>query len=230
MNKGEDFIPHKDAEYTVFFSNLERYVDTKTHGPDPRWIHIPQADLAGLTGTLNDWKNAYTPTLTPHTPETTHEKNRVRKSSEKYLRHFINQFLRYSDAVTDYDRDQMGIPNPDPVKTRVETPKSSPVFSIEIAGPGRLNIRLHPEETERMAIPYGYGGAVICWQISEEPINDPKRLTESELATTSIHTLYFGEPDWGKKVYICLRWQTKGGGRKGARQGPPSPIQASVIP
>ncbi|MDR0656050.1 MAG: hypothetical protein LBG22_07020, partial [Treponema sp.] len=169
--------------------------------------------------------NAYTPTLSPHSPQATQEKKRVRKISERYLRHFINQYIRYSDKVTDAERDQVGVPNENHDRSPVGKPETSPVFTVEIDGPGRLKIRLHPEETSRAAIPYGYGGAVIYWKISDAPINDPKLLPESELATASIHTLFFGEPDWGKKVYIALRWQTGSG-----KRGPPSPIQESIIP
>jgi hypothetical protein len=225
MSEKDDFIPRKDAEYNTFFINLEHAVDTNTHSPNPPWTHIPEAASQALTQTLNGWKNAYNPTLTPHTPETTHEKQRVRDSSEDYIRHFINQYIRYSDNVTDAQRDQVGVPNRKPGKSKIGEPKTSPVYTIEIAGPGRLDIRLHPEGTERMTIPYGYGGAVIYRKISDVPIEDPKLLTESELATGSIHTLYFDEPDWGKKVYISLRWQTKSGLR-----GPYSAIQESVIP
>jgi hypothetical protein len=225
MSKGEDYIPRKDAEFTVFFTNLERVTDTKTHGPNPTWTHIPEEAVTALTGALNTWKSAYNATLTPHTPETTSEKNRIRKITVKHVRLFVRQYIRYSDKVTNFERDQVGVPNDDDTRTPVVTPPDSPVFSIEIAGPGWLKIRIHGEGHTRMAIPYGYGGAVIYWQILDQRPLNPNTLAESELATTSIHGLYFEEPDWGKKVYVSLRWQTKGGDR-----GPYSPMQECVIP
>jgi hypothetical protein len=225
MPKDKDFIPRKDADYTAYFENIERIVDMRTHGSNPQWTHIPQAKAEALTETLNGWKNAYRPTLSPHTPEATREKNRVRASSEKYLRHFINQYLRYADEVSDMDRDLCGVPNEDPIRTPVETPVTSPAFGVEIAGPGRLRIRIHPEDTTRAAIPYGYHGAVVYWKILDHRPQDADELTHSELATRSLHTLYFKESDWGKKVYIALRWENESG-----REGPPSPIQESVIP
>jgi hypothetical protein len=225
MSTKTDFIPQKDADFTVFFENLERMTVAKTHGQNPPWSHIPESAVDALTAQLNAWKDAYTPTLTPHTPETTREKNRVREISEKHIRHFVNQYIRYSDKVTNFERDQAGVPNEDDTKTPVPTPQDSPEFIVEIAGPGRLRIRLRQEEHSRAAIPPGYGGAVIYWDILDEPPGDPRALTKSELATTTIHTLYFEEPDWGKRVYISLRWQTRTG-----RRGPYSPIQGVVIP
>jgi hypothetical protein len=225
MNAGGDFVPRKDADFTAFFENLERMVDANTHGPNPPWTHIPQEAASGFSEALGRWKDAYVPTLSPHIPEATHEKNRVRASSEKYFRHFVNQYIRYSDEVTDQERDQAGVPNPHRTRARVKRPEDSPAFTVEVAGPGMLRIRLHQEASARTAIPPGYGGAVIYRKILDKRPAGPEALTESGLATSSIHTLYFGESDWGKKVYISLCWQTKSG-----LLGPPSPIQESVIP
>jgi hypothetical protein len=222
---GKDYIPHKDGEFTTFFINLERIVDMRCTGSSPQWTHIPEEARTGLTAKLNGWKSAYNPTLSPHTPEVTHEKNRVRVVSEKFIRHFVNQFLRYSDQVSDFDLDLVGIPREDTIRTPVPVPPTAPLFSIEVAGAGRLRIRIRPEESARRAIPDRYNGAVIYWKIMDERPKDAEELTNSKLTTRSLHTLYFREPDWGKKVYIALRWENESGD-----EGPPSPIQESVIP
>jgi hypothetical protein len=92
----------------VCFENLERMVDTKPHEPNPPWTHIPEAAAAKLTATHDEWKTASTHPLAPFAPETAHEKNRVLKSAKKYLRHFINQHIRYSDNAFNFERNQAG--------------------------------------------------------------------------------------------------------------------------
>jgi hypothetical protein len=107
-----DFIPRNDAAFETFFRNITDYVmDNNT-----RWKHIPEADVNEIENQFSTWMSAYEKTLLPHSPQLTAEKNRVRTETERYLRHFINRFLRY-ETVTDLDRDYMKTRNPDLIRT-----------------------------------------------------------------------------------------------------------------
>jgi hypothetical protein len=108
----KNFIPRNDEAFDTFYRNLVDYVIDNA----ARWGHIKQADVNALELQLDDWTVVFDKTRVPHIPQLTAEKNRVRLACERALRHFINRFLRF-EPVTDFDRDKMGIPNRDLVRT-----------------------------------------------------------------------------------------------------------------
>jgi len=107
-----DYIPRNDKEFEQFFRNITDYVLDN----NARWKHIPKDDVDILEDQFSRWNTAYEKTLVPHIPQLTAEKNRVRLSTERALRHFVNRFLRF-EPVTDLDRDKMRIPNRDLIRT-----------------------------------------------------------------------------------------------------------------
>jgi len=202
-----DFIPRQDAAFEVFFRNLVTYVLDNYK----RWGHIPQEDVGQLENQYTDWSEAYEVTLRPHLPQLTLEKNRVRKASERGLRAFINRFLRWP-PVTDLDRDKMGVRNPDVIRT--------PHFTVEEVVELELSLRNIRQviidfwikgETTTKAKPPGYDGAVLVWEILDEPPRDIHDLTQHTMASRTPHALIFTEPDRGKTVYIAAAWQNERG-------------------
>jgi hypothetical protein len=77
---------------------------------------------------------AYETTLLPYTPQITAEKTAYAEA-EKYLRRFINRFLRY-EPVTDIDRDNMKIPNLDLIRTPY----------IDVKGVVEFELKLQPTQ------------------------------------------------------------------------------------
>ena len=116
-----DFIPRPDPAFDTFYQNLVDYVIDN----NSRWGHIPQDSVDQLEQEFTAWREAYEPTLSPHIPQLTLEKNRVRTEMERALRAFINRFLRWP-PVTDLDRDKMGIRNWDTTPTRQPVPATVP--------------------------------------------------------------------------------------------------------
>jgi hypothetical protein len=231
----KDFIPGKDSAYTVFFENLERYVDMKTYGPNPAWTHIPEADRTALTDTLNGWKNAYTPTLPPHSPQTTREKNRVRKSSEKFLRIFINRFLRYP-PVTDADRDAMAIPNRKPGSSPIPPPKVQVEADLTFPGIHVVELRKIRPVTgvEPDPDPRSDYGVRIYYSLTGDPTEDYQfRLTGAPKSGKKLPYSVFTrrrkrfdfDGESGNTVYFCLRYENPSG-----EAGEFGPILSAVIP
>jgi hypothetical protein len=226
MSHKRDYIPQGDADYDRFFKNLVQYVAQKCAGSPPAWTHIPKAAQDALADAYSAWYTAYAITLKPHTPQDTKEKNRVKESGKKLtLRPFIKAYIRYHPAVTNADRDAVGVPNDDTVRTPIGVPKTHPLFDIQVKDIRALNLLFHDEGTESRAIPYGFDGAVIYWLVADAPITLTKALTNSELATRSPHTLIFGDEDRGKTVSFAMRWQNETG-----KKGPWSEIQSTIVP
>jgi hypothetical protein len=201
------------------------YVGERTGGHDPVWTFIPSDALSDFNGAWTDWDTAYQLTLAPHTPADTKEKNRVRKSSEKTLRVFINRFLRYP-PVTDEDRDNMGIPNHKSGRTPVPVPETSPLLLTDTGTRRRIIVHYRDEKSEHRGKPKDVHGIEVLWAILDHPPASEKELIHSSFDTRSPLTLDFDESDRGKHIYLCGRWEIE---REGIK-GPSSAIEEAIIP
>ena len=238
MAKRRDYVPMQSAYFETFFKNLEEYVDQNCTGTSPKWTHIPAESRTELKDAYNAWNNAYIITLKPHTSQETAEKNRVRKSSEKILRAFVKVYLRYHPDVTNEDRDNMGVPNDDTVRTPVPKPTAQVEADIKYPGVHLVElINIRPVNKENYDTKADYG-VRIFWGIMGEPtesdrfrLSSPPSKGEDLPHSTFSHRkrfLFDFEGDSGKTVYFCLRYENEKGGDEG--EGPFGPILNTVIP
>ena len=224
MPQKRSYIPQNDAEFNNFFKNMTQYIVTKATGTSAEWSHIPSADQTALNSAYADWYTAYALTTKPHTPPETREKNRVKKLAEKQVRDFVNQYLRYP-PVTDQDRDSMGIPIRDGVRTPKAQPTERVAFSFRVKGIREVQVDFRVQGAANKARPLGYNGAVIAWDLRDSAPERPELLTKHGLISRTPYTLRFDETERGKTVYVALSWQNEKG-----QQGPWSEIQATIVP
>jgi hypothetical protein len=219
-----NYIPRNNEEFDTFFKNILLYVASRTIGASPAWTHIPAASKTALTAAYSAWEVAFAPTQRPHGEVETRERNRVRVESERALRAFVNQFLRFP-PVTDQDRDEMRVPNRDLIRTpHIDVTE---VVELELALRNIREVLVNfwvKGETHR-AKPDMYDGAVIIWSILDAPPASPDDLILHTLASRTPHALEFREEDRGKTVYIAAAWQNERG-----NIGQWSDIQSVVIP
>jgi hypothetical protein len=202
----KNFIPRNDKEFENFFRNITDYVIDN----NARWKHIQQNDMDEIESQFSLWMKAYEPTLVPHSPQLTAEKNRVRAEVEKYLRRFINRFLRF-EPVTDLDRDNMKIPNPDLIRTPHIDVKEVVEFELKLRNIREILVNFWVKGEKHHAKPAGYDGAVIIWDILDEPPESIHDLTLHTMASRTPHALEFDETERGKTVYIAAAWQNERG-------------------
>jgi hypothetical protein len=225
MANRKDYIPARDADFNIFFTNLVEYVSQKTSGETPVWTHVPDADRTILRNAHIAWRNAYNITLKPCTKPERDEKNRVRKDSEKEIRTFVNTFLRFYPAVTDFDKEEMGLHIPDTTPTDIPNPTAQPVADVAYPGVHLIeltNIRALKSIGEDPRADYGVR---IFWGVlGPASPHDKFRLaavpvTGDDLphSTFSHRRRYrFDFPgDSGCTVYFCLRYENEKGGKKG---------------
>jgi hypothetical protein len=215
-----DYLPRPDAEFEQFFGNIAGYVKDNA----VRWGHIPQNDIDALEDQFSQWKAAYGKTLVPHIPQLTSEKNRVRASTERALRLFVNRFLRY-EPVTDLDRGKMGIPARDRTRTPHVEVTEVVEFELKLRNIREVLVNFRVKGQSRMAKPAHYDGALIVWDVLDAPPKTIGALTRHTMASRTPHALEFDEKERGRTVYIALSWQNER-----ARIGPWSEIQSAVIP
>jgi hypothetical protein len=215
-----DFIPHPDGAFDHFYRNLTDYViDNNT-----RWGHIPQDYVGELEDQFTQWSKAYEATLVPHSPPLTLEKNRVRQSTERALRAFINRFLRWP-PVTALDRDKMGVRNWSETRTPHIDVTEVVEYELRLNHIREVVINFWVKGQTNMAKPQGYDGAVLVWGIFDSPPANVNDLGHHTMASRTPHTITFEESERGKSVYIALTWQNERG-----HIGNWSEIQHAIIP
>jgi hypothetical protein len=232
----KDYIPGKDAEFDAFFQNLINYVDTKTSGTPPAWPHIPGEAKDGLLDAYPLWHTAYAKTLVPHTTVDTREKNRVRKAAVQIIRGFVNQYLRFP-PVTDADRDAMGIPNRDTIRTPVPPPTTQVEADILLPGIHLVELKIKPyselapgtknRSDYGVRIYYGIVGDVTAtdkFRLAAPPASGDD-LPHSVFTRKHKHEFDLPEEDRGKSLYFCLRYENGKG-----KVGPWGPILHAIVP
>ncbi|MHB9295112.1 hypothetical protein PilKf_00853 [Pillotina sp. SPG140] len=202
-------IPVKDAAFNVFFKNVYGYAAQKTSGTQPEWTHIPDEAVSELQNACSAWESAYLKTLGEHSHQDTREKQRIRKESESVLRKFIRNYL-YDPSVSDYDRDEMGVPNHNSVRTPHGEPKTRPIIvKLLPLGGGRVRILFADETTpEKRARPKHANGAVMGSTLTaaDTRVTDYNLLTSTELLTRSPWVIELGPEAEGKRFSCALCW------------------------
>jgi hypothetical protein len=219
MNR-TDFIPRPDAEFEIFFRNISGFVLDNY----ARLGNIPEEDAHQLESQFDDWNSAYEKTLVPHIPQLTAEKNRVRTSTERALRAFINRFLRWP-PVTDLERDKLGIRNWDTIRTPSPVPATVPEIETDTSVIRRLSFRLRDFGAANWGKPDHVRAMEFAWGIMQGRPAHIGELPHLETATANPIVLDFEEEERGSRVFFSARWLNNT-----AQPGPWSDIESAVIP
>ncbi|MDR1421229.1 MAG: hypothetical protein LBI86_12720 [Treponema sp.] len=220
----KDYIPDNDAKFNNWYKFMNQYVNAKCAGQSPEWTHIPQDALAVQQAAYAAWYNAYSVTLSPHTPVDTEAKNDAKKAAKAVIRPFVNQYLRFP-PVTDEDRTAMGIPNKDIKPTPVPKPEDIPEVEAQTPSPRTLSFRFRRVNMKRWGKPDDVHGMELVWLISDTPPEKVKELVHSAFATKSPLELEFEEDERGKKLYYAVRWETEA-----MKKGKFGEIFSAIIP
>jgi hypothetical protein len=215
-----DFVPRKDEAFEIFFRFIAGYAAENA----ARWGHIPQDDVDELLRQFNLWNSAYAATLMPHIPQITAEKRRARASTERYLRAFINRFLRWP-PVTDLERDKMGIRSHDAVRTPSPVPATVPEIETNSSVIRELSLRLRDFGAANWGKPAHVRSMELAWGIRDGLPAGVLDLPHLETATANPIVLTFEENERGKRVFFAARWLNNK-----AQAGPWSEIESAIIP
>jgi hypothetical protein len=219
-----DFIPRADAEFDKFFKGIIQYVNTKCSGTTPAWTHIPKTEREAISDVYGQWHTAYAATLSPHLPQITREKNRVRLVAERSLRAFINRFLRWP-PVTDEDRDTMGIPNHDHIRTPQPIPTTIPEIETDTRVIRQISLRLRNHGAVHWGKPDHIHGMELAWGIRDDSPGQISDLPHFENETSNPITLDFEEEERGKRIFFAARWVNNT-----AQPGPWSELLSAIVP
>ncbi|MDR3093925.1 MAG: hypothetical protein LBU62_04705 [Bacteroidales bacterium] len=214
-------IPAKDADFNVAQDTIINisYENRVAWGLDSDWL-----DAVSAKGNL--WDSAYMAYLpeATRTPLITFEKNEARKVYEKDLRLLVKS-LQSNPKVTADDLRSMGIVAPSSSRTPVPAPTTYPEFSTDSSTIRRLAVHFRNAGSDSSGKPKGVHGAEIRWAILDAAPVSVADLIHSSFDTRTPFTLEFDEPERGKTVWLCLRWENTRG-----EKGPWSEIESAIVP
>jgi hypothetical protein len=223
-----DFIPRSDPAFDAWQENLINKVD-----PVAGSLGIPEAVITATHVLQARWALAYKTANDPatRTKAAVLEKQEARIDYVENLRGLNNVYLIHNPALTDGDRERMGLPIHKTTRTPVPPPTDLVELMLKQLAGNRVEVDFFPMgvnntgKERREAKPFGVRGVELRWAILPEPPKSHADLVHSEFDTHSPYMFQFDLPDAGKTLYICARWENTTG-----QKGPWNKIENVIIP
>jgi hypothetical protein len=143
----------------------------------------------------------------------------------KSVRHFVNAFLRYNEAVTDDDRKQLGLTIPDNTPTSAANPDEYPEIETDTSVLRRIVCRFLNREHRTSKPRHVHGTELRSGFIPDGEKPSLTYLVDSSFSTRSSITLNFTDEQRGKRIGFCARYENNTGGK-----GPFGPIVTVFVP
>jgi hypothetical protein len=215
-----DYIPRGAWEFKEFMAALVSHVRAKA----PQWGHIPAPAVAGLESSFVRFNKAYDDAAVARSPVLNAARRQTQAEAAKTARVFVNQYLRHP-PVTDIDRVEMGVRNPDTVRTVHAQVHEEAEFEIRLRNIRELLIDFWVKGAAGKAKPNSHYGAVIVYAVLDTPPKNIGELTRHVTAGKTPYALRFDERERGKTVYTAVAWQNE---RRAL--GSWSEIKSGVVP
>jgi hypothetical protein len=221
--KQHDFVPRPTFKFLTWVNGL-----LENLAPLLERVGFPVETYQALVTLRDDFavKLQLTETPATRTQVAVQSKQDARKILEKAVRKAVRQYLAPNPAVSDSDRERLGLPIYKTTRTPAPVATTYPHFYIDSHTIRRLIVHFYDQWSKKMkGKPEGQHGAEIRWVISGEPVVKVKDLIHSSFDTRSPFTIEFEGHERGQTVYFCLCWENTRG-----EKGPWSEIQSAVIP
>jgi hypothetical protein len=152
-------------------------------------------------------------------------KNNARKALEKAVRQYVKEYLIANSAISDDDRERIGLPVHDTHPTPIDPPKTIPLSKVKLSSAGVLEWSVVDSKSGKKAKPAGTHGFELAWGIFETVPTDWAQLNHSSFSTRPTLQLSFSGDDRGKIIAYATRWENNKG-----QKGPWSDIDNTIIP
>jgi hypothetical protein len=216
-----DFIPHQDGAFLEWAKNLVAYVTPKLTD-----FNIPQTALTPIQTQLTAYETAFEAAQNPNRGKIdVLNKNEAKSALESSLRAFIKAYLTYNPAVSDADKESMGLPLHDGTRTPVPPPSTIPELELDTSIIRQITVIFRDSGSEKRGKPQGVHGIELRWSFLEPAPASVEDLKNSAFDTASPYTFAFDEADRGKTLYICPRWENNKGDK-----GPWGEIVKAIVP
>lgn len=218
----DDYIPASDSEFNTWQTNLVTYANANLAG-----LGLVLGDLTPITNAQTAWASSYTAHITAQAAAQSARqlKDTNRLAYEAAIRTLVNR-LQASSAVSDPEKEALGIPVRDKVRSPIGAPTSRPLGSADTSQRLRVTVSFVDETTPtNRAKPDGVFGCEVWVKIGGAAPLDLSECTFLALDTRSPYTAVFDGEDTNKTAHFVLRWANAKG-----EAGPISETVSATIP
>jgi hypothetical protein len=152
-------------------------------------------------------------------------KNEAKEALITALWTFIKGYLTYNPAVSDADRENMGLPLHDGTRTPAPAPTTIPELELDSSVIRQITVHFKDAGSDRRGKPAHVHGVELRWRLLDNAPSSVEDLKNSAFDTASPYTFRFDEAERGKALYICLCWENSKG-----EKGPFGEIYKAIIP
>jgi hypothetical protein len=189
-------------------------------------FNVQQEALTPIQTLLTAYETAFEAAQNPNRGKVdVLQKDETRDALKAAIRPFVKAYLAFNPAVSDVDKESMGLPLHDSTRTPTPPPSTIPEAEIDSSIIRQLTIHFKDNGSEKRGKPAGVHGVEIVWDITETAPATMDEFKNSAFDTASPYTFTFDESQRGKKVFFCLRWENARG-----EKGPWSEIYNAIIP
>jgi hypothetical protein len=202
------FIPESDAHFDVWQSILVPNLEVKATK-----FGIPPEELDAVLTQQGRWKNSYAAASNPatRTAGAIKEKQEARKVYETVLRRVIKGYITYNPAITDQEREDLGLPVHDTKPTPAPPITSRPEVEVRFPQIQQHLLVVRDSELRSRAMPAHAAGFEVWRRVGDPaPVSD----ADWQLVVQAPHSPYeltYGEAESGLRVYYRVRWMNTRG-------------------
>jgi hypothetical protein len=139
-------------------------------------------------------------------------KIKAREKAMTAMRSFARSFIRFNTAMTDTEKEEMGVRPRDFSLSRFGRPDVRPKIEVEHTSNGfEHRIRAVNRETDKLTKPDGVYGIKYVWQVGGTKPESADDLPKSAFSRRGTHIVTFSHGDQGKVVYYACRYENAKG-------------------
>lgn len=199
----QDWLPSADTDLTSWVQNFLTYASANFAG-----LGLDAPDLAPLQARFTAWGPAYANHVTAQAAAASarEHKDTARDNIETALRPLVAR-IQATPAVTDAQRQALGITVRSTTRSAVGAPTTRPVATVDTSQRLRHTISFVDELTPtNRAKPDGVSGCEVWVKVGNTPPADPSELRYQATDTRTPYVAEFDGADAGKTAYYMLRW------------------------
>ncbi|GHU57074.1 hypothetical protein FACS189442_5990 [Spirochaetia bacterium] len=216
-----DYIPRSDEQFLMWAKNLVTYASPKLAA-----FNIPSGALAPIQTELTAYETAFTAASDPNRGKVdVLTKDKTRDALKTSLRAFVKAYLAYNPAVSDADKENIGLPLHDGTRTPSPAPTTIPELELDSSVIRQISVHFKDAGSDKRGKPTHVHGVELRWALLNNPPSSVEDLTKSAFDTASPYTFTFDEAERGKALYICPCWENGKGDK-----GPFGEIVKAIIP
>jgi hypothetical protein len=189
-------------------------------------FNIPTEALPPLQTQLTAYEVAFAAVQAPnHGKVDVLTKNEARDALKSSVRVFVKACLTCNPAVSDADRENMGLPLHDGTRKPAPVPAMIPELELDSAVIRQITVHFKDAGSGKRGKPAHVHGVELRRELPDATPSSVNGLKSSAFDTASPYTFKFDDPDRGKALYICPRWENNKGDK-----GPWGEIYKAIVP